>query len=90
MADQDRWGPWGSPDFEQLTQRYWTAWTEAMRDATAGSTGQAGARTGMQGWHDAVDWWTRQAHGNRAGVDDTLERFNTQARDWFGQMQQVA
>ncbi len=90
MADQDRWGPWGSPDFEQLTQRYWTAWTEAMRDATAGSTGQAGARAGMQGWQDAVDWWTRQAHGNRAGVNDTLERFNTQARDWFGQMQQVA
>src|SRR5690606_21372282 len=45
---------------------------------------------GMQSWHDAVDWWTRQAYGNRLGVNDTVERFNTQARDWLGQMQQVA
>ncbi len=90
MADNDRQGPWGSPDFEQLAQRYWGAWSESMRDAAAGAAGQAGARAGMQAWHDAVDWWSRQAHGNRLGVNDTMERFNTQARDWLGQMQQVA
>src|SRR5690606_5818821 len=91
MADQDRqWGPWGSPEFEQLAQRYWSAWSETMREAAAGAAGQAGARTGMQAWHDAVDWWARQAHGNRHGVNDAVERFNAQARDWLGQMQQIA
>lgn len=94
MADQDRqWGPWGSPEFEQLAQRYWSAWSETMREAAAGAadaTGQAGVRTGMQAWHDAVDWWARQAHGNRLGVNDAVERFNAQARDWLGQMQQIA
>lgn len=91
MADQDRqWGPWGSPEFEQLAQRYWSAWSETMREAAAGAAGQAGARTGMQAWHDAVDWWARQAHGNRLGVNDAVDRFNAQARDWLGQMQQIA
>ena len=91
MVDQDRQqGPWGTPDFEQLAHRYWNAWSDTMRDAAAGAAGQAGARTGMQGWHDAVDWWARQAHGNRLGVNDAVERFNVQARDWLGQMQQIA
>ena len=91
MAD-DSWqqGPWGSADLEQLAQRYWGAWSDSMRKATAGGGSQAGAQAGMQAWHDAVDWWTRQAHGNRTGVNDALERFNAQARTWFGQMQQVA
>lgn len=90
MAD-DSWqqGPWSPADFEQLAQRYWTAWSDTMRQAASGG-GQAGAQAGMQAWHDAVDWWTRQAHGNRAGVNDAVERFNTQARAWLGQMQQIA
>ena len=90
MADKDRQGPWGSADFEQLAQRYWGAWSDTMRDAAAGAAGPSGARAGMQSWHDAVDWWTRQAYGNRLGVNDTVERFNSQARDWLGQMQQIA
>ena len=91
MAD-DSWqqGPWGSADFEQLAQRYWGAWSDTMRKAASAGGSQAGAQAGMQAWHDAIDWWTRQAHGNRAGVNDALERFNTQGRTWFGQMQQVA
>src|SRR5690554_3561994 len=82
MANQDwQQGPWGSPDFEQLAQRYWTAWSDAMRDAASGAAGQAGSRTGMQAWQDAFEWWTRQAHGNRVGVNDAVERFNAQARE---------
>lgn len=89
--DQDRrQGPWGAPDFEQLAQRYWAAWSDAMREAAAAGAGQSGTQAGMQAWHDAVDWWARQAHGNRPGVNDALERFNAQARDWLGQMQQIA
>lgn len=91
MANQDwQQGPWASPDFEQLAQRYWGAWSDAMRDAATGGAGQAGARAGMQAWHDAFEFWTRQAHGNRLGVNDAVERFNAQARDWLGQLQQIA
>jgi class III poly(R)-hydroxyalkanoic acid synthase PhaE subunit len=45
---------------------------------------------GSQGWHEAIDWWTKLAQGGSGQADDTLARFNTQARQWYGQMQQVA
>jgi len=91
MADDSgQQGPWAPADFEQLAQRYWSAWSDTMRQAAPGSGSQPGMQAGMQAWHNAVDWWTRQAHGNRAGVNDALERFNAQARTWFGQMQQIA
>lgn len=91
MAD-DSWqqGPWGAADFEQLAQRYWSAWSDTMRKAASGGGGHAGTHAGMQAWHDAVDWWTHQAYGNRVGINDALERFNTQARTWYGQMQKIA
>lgn len=89
MADDDRRrdASWGAGDFGELAQRYWGAWGEVMRNAAPGG---ADAQAGVQAWHDALDWWTRQVHGSRAGVNDTLERFNAQARGWFSQMQQVA
>lgn len=72
-------------EFERLARQYWAAWGDALR-GTAPGAGQAGTRA----WQDAIDWWTRYAHGGRSGVNDVLERFNTQARDWYAQMQQVA
>ncbi len=72
-------------EFERLARQYWAAWGDALRGTAPGS-GQAGAHA----WQDAIDWWTRYAHGGRSGVNDALERFNTQARDWYGHMQQVA
>ena len=72
-------------DFERLARQYWAAWGDALRGAAPGG-GQAGAHA----WQEAIDWWTRYAHGNRSGVNDALERFNSQARDWYGHMQQVA
>jgi class III poly(R)-hydroxyalkanoic acid synthase PhaE subunit len=48
------------------------------------------ATSGAQAWHDAIDWWTKYAYGNRTEVNDVLSRFNAQARQWYGQMQQVA
>ncbi|HRO28036.1 MAG TPA: class III poly(R)-hydroxyalkanoic acid synthase subunit PhaE [Luteimonas sp.] len=88
-------------DFERLARQYWGAWGDAMRGAVPGAVPgvMSGAmpgvmpgagQAGMHAWQDAIDWWTRYAHGNRAGVNDALERFNTQARDWYGHMQQVA
>lgn len=53
-------------------------------------TGGMPVMPGAQAWHDAIDWWTKYAYGNRADVNEVLSRFNTQARQWYGQMQQVA
>ncbi|TWT23285.1 class III poly(R)-hydroxyalkanoic acid synthase subunit PhaE [Luteimonas marina] len=72
-------------DFERLARQYWGAWGDAMRGAAPG-----GGQPGMHAWQDAIDWWTRYAHGGREGVNEALGRFNVQARDWYGHMQQVA
>lgn len=78
-----------SIDFESLARQYWGAWGDAMRNAAPGAAPSPGV-AGAQAWHDAIDWWTRAAHGERAQVNDSLGRFNTQAQQWFGHMQQVA
>lgn len=71
-------------DFESLARQYWNAWGEALR------AGAPAAPSGVPDWKDAVDWWSRLAHGGRTEANDAVERFNRQARDWYGQMQQVA
>lgn len=73
-------------NFEALTRQYWTAWGESLRAAA----GQPAAPQGMPGWQDAVQWWSTLAQGGRSETNDLAERFNAQARHWFGQMQQVA
>ena len=76
----------GGADFEALARQYWNAWGATMRGAAAPDAGRAGA----QGWHEAVDWWTQLVHGQRAEVNAVVDRFTGQARQWYGQMQQVA
>jgi class III poly(R)-hydroxyalkanoic acid synthase PhaE subunit len=71
-------------DFESLARQYWAAWGEALR------AGTPDAPTGIPDWKDAVDWWSRLAHGGCSEANDAVERFNRQARDWYGQMQQLA
>lgn len=73
------------PGFDALARQYWNAWGEALRSASPGA-----AQAGAQPWQDAMDWWGRVAQGGRQEGNDALERFNGQARQWFGQMQQVA
>lgn len=73
-------------DFESLAQQYWNAWGEAMRRGGAADATPAGA----PGWQDAIDWWSRLAHGGHEGTNAAVGRFNAQARNWYGQMQQVA
>jgi len=72
-------------DFEALARQYWDAWGETMRGGLPGA-----APAGAQGWHEAVDQWSKLVHGGRGEVNDAVERFNALARTWFGQMQQVA
>lgn len=73
-------------NFEALTRQYWSAWGESLRAAA----GQPAAPQGVPGWHEAVEWWSKLAHGGRSEANDLAERFNAQAKLWFGQMQQVA
>lgn len=93
MRSTDKTGFGSATDFESLARQYWGAWGDAMRQAApgAGLGGGLGAvNPGTQSWQDAIDWWTRLVHGGRQDANDVVERFNQQARNWYGQMQQVA
>ena len=59
-----------------------------------GAGGQ-GAGAAMPGWNEAVAWWSKLAQGGGEGLgsgfgDAAIDRFNTQARGWYAQMQQLA
>lgn len=74
----------GQGDFDAVARQYWNAWGELMRGAPAP------APTAAPGWNEAVQWWSQLAQGGRSEANEALERFNSQARGWFGQMQQLA
>jgi len=80
-----QWPDMGTDGFEKIARQYWNAWGDAMRTGTPGA-----APATMPGWQDAIDWWSRMAQGGNADANAAVERFNAQARDWYGQMQQVA
>lgn len=77
-------GP-GAADLDALARQYWSAWGEQLR--AAGAPAQPVA---APGWNEAVAWWSQLARGERTGTNDVLDRFNSQARGWFAQMQQLA
>jgi class III poly(R)-hydroxyalkanoic acid synthase PhaE subunit len=78
----------GLGDFEQLARQYWGAWGDAMRGHAAP------AQPSVPGWNDALNWWSQLAKGagtgSANGADEAVNRFNSQAQHWFGQMQQLA
>ncbi|MGY0651205.1 class III poly(R)-hydroxyalkanoic acid synthase subunit PhaE [Luteimonas sp. A537] len=45
---------------------------------------------GAEAWQESLDWWTRLAHGDHTGTNDALAHFNSQARQWYARMQEVA
>ena len=73
-------------DFEALARQYWNQWGEMMRGAATP------AAPSMPDWNQAAAWWSQMARGasQTAEAEDAMQRFNTQARGWFGQMQQLA
>ncbi|MGH8076971.1 MAG: class III poly(R)-hydroxyalkanoic acid synthase subunit PhaE [Lysobacter sp.] len=75
----------GTNDLDALARQYWSAWGEQLR--AAGAPAQPAA---APGWNEAVAWWSQLARGERTDTNDVLDRFNTQARGWFAQMQQLA
>jgi class III poly(R)-hydroxyalkanoic acid synthase PhaE subunit len=78
--------PGAGPDssFESIARQYWTRWGDAMRQGAGAST------AGAPNWQDAIDWWSRLAQGQSGDANSVVDRFNAQARDWYGQMQQIA
>lgn len=77
----------GAGDFEGLSRQYWSAWGEAMRQAgvSAGVIPQPQSQ-----WQQALNWWSQLLPAAPSQANDAVARFNQQARDWYGQMQQVA
>ncbi len=76
-------------DFEALARQYWGAWGDAMRQAGIGAAAPAPPPS-AGGWQQAMDWWSQLLPKAPSQANDALGRFNQQARDWYGQMQQVA
>lgn len=74
-------------DFEAMARQYWSAWGDAMRQ---GGIGAAATPRPAQQWQQAVDWWSQLLPDGRSQANDAVGRFNQQASQWFGQMQQVA
>ena len=77
-------GGLGTGDLDALARQYWSAWGEQLR--AAGTPAPAAA----PGWNEAIGWWSQLARGGRSESNDMLDRFNTQARGWFAQMQQLS
>jgi class III poly(R)-hydroxyalkanoic acid synthase PhaE subunit len=73
------------PDLDALARQYWSAWGQMMRGA-----GAQPAQPSVPGWNEAVNWWSQLAKGASPQADETLDRFNSQARGWFGEIQKLA
>ncbi|SDQ84539.1 poly(R)-hydroxyalkanoic acid synthase, class III, PhaE subunit [Pseudoxanthomonas sp. CF385] len=79
--------PWPG-DFESVARQYWSLWGDALRQSGGAPTmSMPGA---VPGWQQTVDWWSKLVPGGQPQVDDVVGRFQQQASQWFGQMQQVA
>lgn len=74
-------------DFERIARQYWSAWGEMMM---RGGAPQPPAQPSIPGWNEALNWWSQLARGGQPQVEDTLDRFNSQARGWFGEIQKLA
>lgn len=75
-------------DFDALARQYWANWGNAMRNGVG--TGAGAAPAAAPTWQDAIQWWSQLAQGQSPDANSAVDRFNAQARDWYGQMQQVA
>lgn len=76
-------------DFQALAQQYWNAWGDFARSHD-GAAPEGSAAAPSRSWQQAIDWWTRLAHGGRDEANDALEHFNRQMRHGFGLMQDLA
>ena len=85
-------GGLGTSDLDALARQYWSAWGEQLRAAGAPAqpAPQPAPQPAAPGWNEAIGWWSQLARGGRTDSNDMLDRFNSQARGWFAQMQQLS
>lgn len=82
-------------NFDDKARQYWAAWGDAMRNGQAGAAAQQPPPTpggdAPPDWRKAMDWWSQLLPSQAAPqAQEAINRFRTQAGDWFGTMQQVA
>ncbi len=77
-------------DFDALARQYWNQWGEMMRAAGAHGAPAAPAMPDIPGWNDAIGWWSKMASGGMPEANAAVGRFERQAGDWFGRIQQLA
>src|SRR5690606_156479 len=61
-----------------------------MRAAGAPAAPAAPAMSHMPGWNEAIGWWSKMASGGTPEANAAVGRFERQAGDWFGRIQQLA
>lgn len=77
MADSNT--PFGSGDWQTLSEQYWNAWQKLSR---ASEPGEAAATP----WHEGLEQWVR-LFGKGSGVNETAERMLASARSYADFMQ---
>lgn len=82
-------GGGGAGDFEAMTRQYWEAWNAALRQGAPAPA--ASASDGAGSWREAIAAWSQWLpRGSAPQAEDAVARFQQQAGDWLGAMQQVA
>jgi len=76
-------------DFEAQARQYWSAWSDALRQAGAAGGGVPPQAEG-QDWSQALSWWRGVLGDQAPAAQESVDRFSGQAGDWLGLMQQVA
>lgn len=92
-------------DAERWARQLWQGWADLMRGAAASPSfpgwpppvtlwpsapAFAAGAPSMPNWQHLIEGWMQQLQGTRGGMNDLADQFNTQARHWFAQMQQLA
>ncbi|MDQ1093140.1 class III poly(R)-hydroxyalkanoic acid synthase PhaE subunit [Xanthomonas sacchari] len=86
-------GGGGAGDFEAMTRQYWEAWNAALRQGAPAPAPApaASASDGAGSWREAIAAWSQWLpRGSAPQAEDAVGRFQQQAGDWLGAMQQVA
>ncbi len=71
--------------FQSLARQYWQSWGDFVRQS-----GGSAATSPGQGFQQAIDGWSRLAHGGREEANRALEQFSRQMRHGYGLMQELA
>jgi class III poly(R)-hydroxyalkanoic acid synthase PhaE subunit len=81
----------GEGGIEALAHQYWSAWADALRQATGGANAVPAVELAATDWRQAMDWWSQLLPlSTTPQAWSAVEGLRTQSADWFGLMQQLA